>query len=63
MSENFNSMYWIGKRVEHEELSEALRAAARRKRRKARSGENEPRYRVGAGLVSAPDNPHYGKLK
>ena len=42
MSENFNSMYWIGKRVEHEELSEALRAAARRKRRKARSEATDP---------------------
>ena len=39
MTENFNSMYWIGKRVEHRELAEALRAAARREARNKRAKE------------------------
>ena len=35
MTENFSGMYWIRKRVEHEELANALRAAERRERRRA----------------------------
>ena len=46
MRDNFSGMYWVRKRVEHDELAEALRQAARREKkaeaqRKRRAAKRE----------------------
>jgi hypothetical protein len=48
MRENYNSMYWIKKRIEHEELATALREADRRRK----AAERRRAKRAAERLVS-----------